>query len=88
MIEAGNTIVYRDVNGTLKFYWLCSFLPEGYLFFSWFGNIHHATADDYWVMTREWFESKVKAGTIEVYPDLPLDRYGETFNKQAMERNR
>ena len=88
MIRPGDTIVYRSENGSLNFYWLCTSRPEGYVFFPWLGDIRRASITDFWVMTKDWFESKVKDGAIEVYHDLPLDRYGDAFEKQAQEKNR
>ena len=88
MIEIGNTIVYRNENGSLNFYWLCTSRPEGYVFFPWLGDIRRATISDYWVMTKEWFESKVKDGTIEVYESLPVEEYGDVIEAMAAEKNR
>ena len=88
MIETGNTIVYRDENGSLSFYWLCSFRHDGYVFFSWLGDPRRATKSDYWVMTKDWFESKVKEGAVEVYESLPLDKYGDVFMALTTEKNR
>lgn len=86
MIQAGNTIVIKNENGTLGFYWLCENRPDGYLFFDWYGNPRRATFEDYWKVSKNWFESKVKDGTIEVYDSLPLDKYGDIFEQQALAR--
>ncbi len=86
MIEAGNTIVVKYGNGTLGFYWLCTSVLNDYVFFSWFGNPRRATASDYWRISRGWFNDRVADGTIEVFDSLPLDKYGDEFEKQATER--
>lgn len=85
MIETGNTIVVKSDDGTLKFYWLCDTCPDGYVFFDWFANPHRASLADYWVMTKDWFESKVMNGAIEVYESLP-EEYMDVFEQQAKER--
>ena len=86
MIEAGNTIVYRREDGSLGFFWLCDVHPNGYVFFDWLANPHRASLADYWVMTKDWFESKFTDGTIEVYDSLP-EEYMDVFVQQAKERD-
>ena len=86
MIQTGNTIVIKNENGSMGFYWLCDIRSDGYLFFDWYGNPHRATYADYWKVGKEWLESKVKDGTIEVYDSLP-EQYMDIFTKQAIERN-
>ena len=87
MIKTGNTIVIKNDNGTIGFYWLCDILPEGYVFFNWYGNPRRAIAADFWKMNKDWFNDRLGDGTIEVYDSLPLDKYGDIFEKQAIERN-
>ena len=87
MIQTGNTIVFKNENGTLGFYWLCDIRPDGYVFFDWYGNPRRATAADFWKMSKDWFNDRLADRTIEVYDSLPLDRYGDIFEKQAIERN-
>ena len=86
MIQTGNTIVFKNENGSLGFYWLCDIRPNGYLFFNWYGNPRRATIADYWEVSKEWFESKVKDGAIEIYDSLP-EKYMDIFEQQAIERN-
>lgn len=87
MIKTGNTIVFKNENGSLGFYWLCDIVPNGYVFFDWYGNVRNATSTDFWKMSFDWFNACVQDGTIEVYESLPLDKYGEIFEQQAIERN-
>ena len=87
MIQKGNTVVFKNDNGSLGFYWLCDIRPDGYVFFDWYGNPRRASASDFCKMSKEWFDSKVKDGTIEVYDFLPLDIYGDIFERQAQCRN-
>ena len=35
----------------------------------------------------DWFNEQIQAGKIEVYESLPLDKYGDIFERQAIERN-
>ena len=85
MIQTGNTIVVKNDNGTWGFYWLCDIHRDGYVFFDWFANPRKASLADYWVITKDWFENKVKDGTIEVYESLP-EEYMDVFEQQAKER--
>ena len=87
MIELGNTIVYRSDDGTIGFYWLCSVLPDEYVFFSWFSNPRYSSSSDYWRISRDWFNDRLTDGSIEVFKSLPLDEYGDDFERQARERN-
>ena len=87
MIQTGNTIVLKKENGSLGFFWLCDTQLDGYLFFDWYANPHKATYADFWKVGKEWFDAKVKDGTIEIYDALPLDKYGDIFEAQAIERN-
>lgn len=86
MIEAGNTIVVKHGNGALSFYWLCTSVLNDYVFFSWFGNPLRPSPSDYWRVSKSWFNDQLANGDIEVYPHLPLDQYGDEFEKQATER--
>lgn len=88
MIKTGNTIVYKNENGALGFYWLCDIVPSGYVFFDWYGDVRNADSTDFWKMSSDWFNARVQEGIIEVYEELPLDKYGEIFEKQAIERNK
>jgi len=86
MIHAGNTIVYKNGNGSLDFYWLVDIRPSGYIFFDWYANPRKATFADYWEVNTKRFESLVKDGTIEIYDSLP-EQYMDIFERQAIERN-
>ena len=88
MIQVGNTIVYRQEDGSKGFYWLCIVNPNDYVFFSWFGNPHRPVPSDYWKVSDSWFKSQVEKGTIEIFESLPLEKYGDEFNRQAEERNK
>ena len=86
MIQTGNTIVFKNENETLGFYWLCDILPDEYVFFDWYGNPRRATAADFWKMSKDWFKDRLAEGTIEVYDSFP-EKYMDIFEKQAIERN-
>lgn len=86
MIQRGNTIVYKRENGSLDFYWLVDVRPVSYLFFDWYGNVNRMQPKDFWEVKKSWFDSMVKDGTIEVYESLP-EKYMDTFERQAIERN-
>ena len=87
-IKQGNTIVFKNSDGSMMFYWLCVIEPKEYVFFNWYANPNKALSTDFWRMTKTWFDDKLKQGIIEVYDSLPLDRYGDVFEAQAIERNR
>ena len=87
MIQRGNTIVYNCEDGAKDFYWLVDVRPKGYVFFNWYGNINRMQPKDFWEMSKDWFNDRLAEGTIEVYDSLPLDKYGDIFEKQAIERN-
>lgn len=88
MIQVSNTIVYKAEDGSMKFYWLCLVEGDEYVFFDWYANPRKATYADYWRMGKDWFDTQVKEGKIEVYEYLPMDKYGDVFERQAIERNR
>lgn len=88
MIQKGATIVYKDKEDSIMFYWLCDQQVNDLIFFDWYANPRRATMADFWRVTREWFNKKVEEGSIEIYETLPLDKYGDIFERQAMERNR
>lgn len=83
MMKKGNTIVYKGKNFT-GFYWLCDIMANELLFFSWYGNPRRVSPNDYWRMSTEWFNEQVAAGNIEIYDSLPLDKYGDVFERQAI----
>lgn len=87
-IKQGNTIVFKNSDGSMMFYWLCIIEASEYVFFNWYGNPNKAVSTDFWRMTKAWFDDKLKQGIIEVYDCLPLDKYGDVFEAQAIERNR
>ena len=87
MIQRGNTIVFKREDGAIDFYWLVDVRPKGYVFFDWYGNINRMQSKDFWEMSKDWFNDRLAEGTIEVYDSLPLDKYGDIFEKQAIERN-
>ena len=86
MIQRGNTIVYKNGNGSMDFYWLVDIRPSNYIFFDWYANPRKANAEDYWVVSTKRFESLVKDGTIEVFDSLP-EKYLDIFEQQAIEGN-
>ena len=69
------------------FYWLCDIQGDALVFFSWYANPRKASPNDFWRVPTKWFDEKVEEGTLEVYETLPLDKYGDIFEKQAIERN-
>lgn len=85
-IKQGDTIVYKHEDGSMMFYWLCDTYCGNYVFFSWYGDVEHAASTDFWRMSREWLETKVKEGKIEIYDSLPMDKYGNIFNQQMIDR--
>lgn len=87
MIQTGNTIIYKHDDGSIAFYWLCDIVPSGYVFFDWCGNVRNASSTDFWKIGFDWFNEQIQAGKIEVYESLPLDKYGDIFERQAIERN-
>ena len=87
MIEQGNTIVYKNTDGSMMFYWLCVIEATQFVFFNWYGDPYRATSTDFWRMSKAWYEEQLKQGKIEVYDSLPMDKYGDIFEKQAIERN-
>ena len=84
MICRGETIVYKRENGYISFYWLCEITAYGYVFFDWYADPQRPMGFDYWEVTKEWFDAKVKEGVIEVYDCLP-EEYLDIFTKQATE---
>ena len=87
MIQTGNTIVVHNGDGTLGFFWHCDSRQNEYVFFNWYGNPRRATLADYWEVGKDWFSDRLADGTIEVFDSLPLDKYGDIFEQQAIERN-
>lgn len=86
MIKKGDTIVYKT-EISVMFYWLCD-IQDGYLvFFDWYANPYEATNTDFWRMSTKWFNEQLEKGKLEVYESLPLDKYGDVFEQQAIERN-
>jgi len=86
MIKKGDTIVYKtDIS--MMFYWLCD-IQDGYMiFFNWYADPYRATSTDFWKVSERFFNEKVEQGKLEIYDSLPLDKYGDIFEKQARERN-
>lgn len=87
MIQRGNTIVFKHEDGAMDFYWLVDVRPKTFVFFDWYGNINRMQPKDFWEMSKDWFNERLADRTIEVYDSLPLDKYGDIFEKQAIERN-
>ena len=87
MIQKGNTIVYKASDTYTMFFWLCDIQGDDLIFFDWYASPRKASPNDFWRMSTKWFDEKVKDGTLEVYETLPLDKYGDIFEKQAMARN-
>lgn len=71
----------------MDFYWLVDVRSKEYICFNWYGNINRMQPQDFWRMSKDWFNARLNDGTIEVYDSLPLDKYGDIFEKQAIERN-
>lgn len=71
----------------MDFYWLVDVRSKEYIFFNWYGNINRMQPQDFWRMSKDWFNARLNDGTIEVYDSLPLDKYGDIFEKPAIERN-
>ena len=86
MIKKGDTIVYKtDIS--VMFYWLCDIQDEYLIFFNWYANPQSASIRDFWKMSKKWFDEKINEGKLEVYDSLPLEQYGDIFEKQAIEQN-
>ena len=88
MIKLGNTIVIKNENGTLGFFWLCDRLPDAYIFYDWYGNIHRPSPSDFLRVSKDWINGRLAMGTLEIFTSLPLDKYGDIFEAQARERNK
>ena len=89
MIKKGDTIVYKhdDEEMGMMFYWLVDILPDGYVFIDWYANPRKALSTDFWKISSEWFNKRLEEGKIEIYDSLPLDKYGDVFERQAMMKN-
>lgn len=85
MIQNGNTVVIRDENGSLNFYWICDIRPNEYVLFDWFGDLRRATLADFRVISKKRF-AEGKGVSIEVYDSLP-EKYLDVFEQQARKRN-
>ena len=86
MIQRGNTIVFKREDGAMDFYWLVDVRSKEYIFFNWYGNINRMQPQDFWEMSKDWFNDRLAEGTIEVYDSLP-EKYMDVFEKQAIARN-
>ncbi len=86
MIQRGNTIVFKRDNGAMDFYWLVDVCSQEYIFFNWYGNINMMQPQDFWRMSKDWFNARLNDGSIEVYESLP-EKYMDVFENQAIERN-
>ena len=86
MIQIGNTIVHKRADGSMGFYWLCDIRPDGYVFFDWYGNPRRAVSTDFWKVSEDWLKQNLAEGTVEVFDSLPLEKYGDVFEQQAVER--
>ena len=86
MIQRGNTIVFKREDGAMDFYWLVDVRSKEYIFFNWYGNINRMQPQDFWRMSKDWFNARLNDGSIEVYESLP-EKYMDVFEKQAIERN-
>lgn len=86
MIQRGNTIVFKRDNGAMDFYWLVDVRSQEYIFFNWYGNINRMQPQDFWRMSKDWFNARLNDGSIEVYESLP-EKYMDVFENQAIERN-
>lgn len=87
-MEKGNTIVYRRSDSEdVEFYWLCDVSGTDYILFSWYGNPYAPSPSDYWRVGKAWLDAQVEKGTAEIYESLPLEKYGDDFERQAAARN-
>jgi len=86
MIQRGNTIVFKREDGAMDFYWLVDVRSKEYIFFNWYGNINKMQPQDFWRMSKDWFNARLNDGSIEIYESLP-EKYMDVFEKQAIERN-
>ena len=87
-MEQGNTIVYRRPDSEdVEFYWLCDVLGSDYLLFSWYGNPYAPSPSDYWRVSRAWLDGEIAKGSVEVFESLPLEKYGDIFERQAIASN-
>ena len=86
MIQRGNTIVFKREDGAMDFYWLVDVRSKEYIFFNWYGNINRMQPQDFWRMSKDWFNARLNDGSIEIYESLP-EKYMDVFEKQAIERN-
>ena len=86
MIQRGNTIVFKREDGAMDFYWLVDVRSQEYIFFNWYGNINRMQPQDFWRMSKDWFNARLNDGSIEVYESLP-EKYMDVFENQAIERN-
>jgi len=86
MIQRGNTIVFKREDGAIDFYWLVDVRSQEYIFFNWYGNINRMQPQDFWRMSKDWFNAQLNDGNIEVYESLP-EKYMDVFERQAIERN-
>lgn len=82
MIKKGDTIVYKT-EVSIMFYWLCDIVDGYMVFFNWYSNPYKASSNDFWKMSERFFNEKVNEGKLEVYKYLPLDKYGDVFERQA-----
>lgn len=87
MISKGQTIVYKVSESHYMFYWLCDIQDEYLVFFNWYGNPYKATSTDFWKISNKWFNEKLEEGKLEVYDSLPLEKYGDIFEQQAVLMN-
>lgn len=85
-MNVGNTVVYKSENGLL-FFWICDINSDSVLMYDWFGNARRPTSADFWRTSPEWLNARIADGTIEVYDSLPLNKYGDIFERQAQCRN-
>ena len=70
----------------MDFYWLVDVRSQEYVFFNWDGNINRMQPQDFWRMSKDWFNARLNDGSIEVYESLP-EKYMDVFENQAIERN-
>jgi hypothetical protein len=87
MINKGETIVYKASDEYLMFFWLCDIQGNDLIFFNWYANPRKAAPNDFWKMSTSWFNKQVEEGKMEVFASLPLEKYGDIFEKQAIERS-
>lgn len=84
----GDTVIIKSEDGQVGFFWICEARKDGHiLLFNWQGNVRRFEPTDYRLVSKSWLDNGIKEGVVEVYDSLPLDRYGDIFQRQARIRS-